>query len=120
MDDEEIIRTVVSKMLEQCGFEAECARDGDEMLALYTTAKDSGVPFDAVIIDLIITGGMGGKEAIKRLIEIDPNITAIVSSGYSEDPVVSSFREFGFKGVLSKPYAIAELSAALQKVTGKK
>lgn len=116
MDDEEIVRTVVGRMLAQCGYEADFAKDGDEAISLYKKAKASGQPFDAVVIDLIIPGGTGGKEAVKRLLEIDPDVRAVVSSGYSNDPVMANFRDYGFKSFLPKPYKIEELCEVLRRV----
>jgi PAS domain S-box-containing protein len=120
MDDEQIIRTVVSRMLEQCGYEAETANDGSEMLEKYIKAKDMGKPFDAVIIDIVIESGMGGREAIGKLLEADPDATAIVSSGYSNDPVMANYMDSGFKGVLAKPYGIEELKREIRKITPRK
>ena len=116
VDDDDTVRLVVGRMLGQCGYEAEFAEDGDKAIDLYKKAKATGQPFDAVIIDLIIPAGMGGKEAIKKLIEIDPDVRAIVSSGYSDDPVMSNFKEYGFKDAMAKPYEIAELRQMLHKV----
>lgn len=116
MDDEEIIGEVVGGMLSHIGYEIEFAADGAKAIELYKRAKESGKPFDIVIMDLTIRGGMGGKEAIKRLIEIDPSVKAMVSSGYSNDPVMAEFGKFGFSGVITKPYKIEELSETLHKV----
>ncbi|TAL26463.1 MAG: PAS domain S-box protein [Nitrospirae bacterium] len=116
MDDDDTVRLVVGRMLGQCGYEAEFAEDGGRAIELYRKAKESGKPFDAVIIDLIIPEGMGGKEAVKKLIEIDSDIRAIVSSGYSDDLIMSGFQEYGFKGALAKPFEISELSLTLHKV----
>jgi CheY-like chemotaxis protein len=116
MDDEEIVRVVVSRLLQQCGFEAELAKDGAEMLKLFREAKESDRPFAAVILDLIIQGGMGGQEAIKHLLAYDPGVKAIVSSGYSHDPIMSNFREHGFTGFLPKPYKLEQLRRVLAEV----
>jgi CheY-like chemotaxis protein len=116
MDDEEVIRDVAGKMLERIGYEAGFARDGGEAIETYKKAMESGHPFDAVIMDLTIPGGMGGKEAIKKLKEIDPTVKAIVSSGYSDDEVMAEFREYGFIGAVAKPYKIVELKDILQKI----
>lgn len=113
MDDEEMIRLVARTMLKRIGYEVEFATDGSEAIEMYKKAKEFGHPFDAVIIDLTIPGGMGGKEAIKKLLEINPEVKAIVSSGYSNDPVMADFRKYGFCGVVAKPYTIGELSKAL-------
>ena len=116
MDDEEIVRLVVSKLLEQCGYEAELARDGEEMLTKYKEALESGNPFSAVIMDLIIEGGMGGQEAITHLLDMDPHAKALISSGYSNAPVMTHYKEFGFVGFLAKPYRLEELGRVLKEV----
>ena len=116
MDDEETIRNVTEKILMELGYEARCASDGAETIALYQDAARSGRPFDAVIMDLTIPGGMGGKETIRQLLSIDPQITAIVSSGYSNDPIMSDFEKYGFRGVATKPYRIEKLSWVLHDV----
>ncbi len=116
MDDEEGIRVVIARMLEQCGYSVELASDGDGAVEMYTAAMSSGNPYDAVILDLIVSGGTGGKEAVRKLLEIDPRVRAVASSGYYNDPVMSRFSEYGFKDVLAKPYLIAELCRVLGKV----
>ncbi len=115
MDDEEIVRDVASRILKHIGYEVEVAKDGAEAIALYKQAQESQFPFNVVILDLTVPGGMGGREAIEKLIELDPQAKAIVSSGYSSDPVMSNFREYGFSSVVSKPYKIEELREALHK-----
>ncbi len=116
MDDEASIRDVAAELLSMLGYEVDTARDGAEAVDLYRSGLDCGRPFDAVILDLTVPGGMGGKEAMKRLLEIDPNVTAIVSSGYSHDPIMAEHREYGFQGVMPKPYAAPILSRILAKV----
>ena len=116
MDDEESIRELISRILSHTGYEVHFAKDGAEAIELYKDAKESGHPFDAVIMDLTIPGGMGGKEAIKDLLEIDPKVKAIVSSGYSNDPIMTDFMEYGFSGVVAKPYRVAELSKTVDEV----
>jgi CheY-like chemotaxis protein len=116
MDDEEMVREVASRILNTMGFDVECSSDGSEAIALYVQAKKNGKPFGAVIMDLTVPGGMGGKEAIKRLREIDPQVKAIVSSGYSNDPIMANFTEFGFSGVVAKPYSIRTLGEMVKKV----
>jgi signal transduction histidine kinase len=116
MDDEEIVRGLTGDVLGYLGYEVEFARDGREAIEKYIRARESKRPFDVVIMDLTIPGGMGGKEAIKRLIEIDPEVKAIVSSGYSNDPVMAEYTKYGFREVITKPYKIEELSKILAKV----
>ncbi|MGE5446330.1 MAG: ATP-binding protein [Ignavibacteriales bacterium] len=120
MDDEDMVRGVAGGMLNQIGYEVEFARDGREAIELYTRAREENRSFDLVIMDLTIPGGMGGKEAIKRLIDIDPQVMAIVSSGYSSDPVMSEYKDYGFRGVLCKPYSIKDLTAILYTVLNEK
>lgn len=116
MDDEEIIRTLAKQILTHLGYTSEYAHDGQKALELYQKAMASGKPFDAVLLDLTVRGGMGGKETIKRLNEIDPHIKCIVSSGYSKDPVMTNYTEYGFCGAIAKPYTVDELSKILSKV----
>jgi len=116
MDDEEMIRDVAGKMLSRIGCKVGFAKEGAEAIELYRKAKESAEPFDAVILDLTIRGGMGGKEAIQKLLEMDPEVNGIVSSGYSSDPVLADFRKYGFTGAVTKPYNIEDLSKTLREV----
>jgi PAS domain S-box-containing protein len=116
MDDEEMIRSNVGLMLKHLGYETEFAEDGAAALTLYTEAKVSRQPFDAIIMDLTIPGGMGGRETIQKLLEVDPQAKAIVFSGYADDPIMSNFREFGFQGFIKKPYNIKDVSEVLHRV----
>lgn len=113
MDDERYIRDAVVKMLAYLGYDAIAASDGEEVLQFYTVALESDMPFDAVIMDLTVPGGMGGLETMNRLREIDPGITAIVSSGYSNDPVMANYSQYGFRGMIMKPYTMRDLMKAL-------
>ncbi len=117
MDDEPAVREVVARMLEQLGHAVECAAEGEEALALYRRAREECRPFDAVILDLTIPGGMGGAEALRRLRELDPAVQAIVSSGYSTDPVLAEYRRHGFREVLVKPFRLQELVRAIAGIT---
>ena len=117
MDDEESIRKLSKKRLSQLGYESELAKDGAQAIELYKKAMDSGQPFDAVILDLTVKGGMGGKDAVKALLKINPQVKAMVSSGYSNDPVMTDFRAHGFTGALPKPNTKKELIAALKNIT---
>jgi signal transduction histidine kinase/ActR/RegA family two-component response regulator len=116
MDDEEIDRDVIGEMLRRISFDVECARSGAEALTLFREARNEERPFDAVIMDLVIPGGMGAKETITKLLEIDPHTKALVTSGYSNDPIFANFREYGFTGALPKPYHLEELDQILHKV----
>ena len=116
MDDEADIRIVASMMLELLGYEVELVRDGAEAIDRYLRARAEGRPFQAIIMDLSIPNGMGGKETIQRLRELDPTVKAIVSSGYSYDPVMANHRKYGFIGVVPKPYKVEDLGQALQQI----
>ncbi len=116
MDDQQNVRDTVGEMLNYIGYEVEFANDGQEAIELFKNAKESKNPFDAVILDLTVPAGMGGTEAIQRLIEIEPDVKAIVSSGYSNDPVLCEYQQYGFSGIVTKPYEIKELSEILHKV----
>jgi PAS domain S-box-containing protein len=116
MDDEESIREVASEILSTLGYEVELARDGGEAITLYLEAMSSLHPFDAVILDLTVPDGMGGAEAIERLREINPEIKAVVSSGYSNDPIMADYAKYGFSGVVAKPYTPKELGDTLRYV----
>ncbi len=116
MDDEEILRKVAERMLLELGYEVQCAEDGTEAIEMYLEALQSGKSFDVVIMDLTVPGGLGGKETIKKLLQIDANAMAIVSSGYSNDPIMSNYEQFGFCGVVTKPYQIEELSWVMRDV----
>ncbi len=116
MDDEEIIRDVTTEILTTIGYDVVSTTDGKQAVAVYKEAKEGGKPFDAVIMDLTIPGGMGGKEVIKILQEYDPEVKAIVSSGYSSDTVMAEYGKFGFSGVITKPYKASELAAKVQDV----
>jgi len=116
MDDEEVVRDLLRSELTGIGYEVELASVGAETIKKYANAKETGQPFAAVILDLTVPGGMGGKETIKKLLEIDPDVKAIVSSGYSTDPIMTDFVKYGFKGVVVKPYRTSELEQVLHKV----
>ncbi|MFZ5518321.1 MAG: PAS domain S-box protein [Candidatus Zhuqueibacterota bacterium] len=115
MDDEEIIRNSFARMIRMLGYQIRTVADGAEMIEEYRRAQKSGQRYDAVIMDLTVPGGMGGKEAIQHLKQIDPDVKGIVSSGYSNAPVLSSYEDYGFCGFLTKPFKIEELSAVLYK-----
>jgi two-component system, cell cycle sensor histidine kinase and response regulator CckA len=115
MDDEEMLRIVAARMFKRMGYEAVCVSDGAAAVDQYQEAAAAGKPFDVVIMDLTIPGGMGGREAVQKLRAIDPNVRAIVSSGYSVDPVMADYKTYGFCAVMMKPYTLEMLETALQE-----
>ncbi len=109
LDDEAMIRTVASKMLRQFGHEVILAEHGREAIDLYAKHFGSDAPIDIVIMDLTIPGGMGGEESVKEILQIDPDAKVIVSSGYSNAPIMANFRDYGFMGSISKPFRVKDL-----------
>lgn len=116
MDDEETVRGVVASMLEYLGYEVEQARDGQEAIDIYARRMDSATPVDVVIMDLTIPGGMGGAKAVREVLALHPAAKVIVSSGYSEDPVMAGYRQYGFCGAIAKPYQMRELERTIRDV----
>ncbi len=116
MDDDKVVRMVTGRMLSRLGYQLEVARHGTEAVELYERAWERGEPFDAVILDLRIPGGMGGRDTLERLRRIDPGVRAIACSGYSNDPVMARHREFGFQAVLPKPFRLDALARTLGDV----
>ncbi len=116
MEDQVRVSRVLKRMLAKLGYEATLTKDGEAMLSAYEHSQKSGQPFNAVIVDLIIPGGLGGKEAIRRLLKLDPKAKAIVSSGCLDEPELSDHESHGFRGILSKPYMIEELSEVLHEL----
>jgi len=114
MDDEEMIRDLAAAMLKEIGYRVATCADGTEAIGHYKAAGESGMPFSAVIMDLTIPGGMGGKETAREILSIDPTATLIVSSGYSNDPIMSDFSTYGFTGAIAKPYRVAEMAQVLR------
>jgi two-component system, cell cycle sensor histidine kinase and response regulator CckA len=118
MDEENQLRDVGKLMLERMGYDVKLASDGSEAIRLYAEAMEETNPFDVVILDLMVTNGMGAKAAIALLLGIDPGVKAIVSSGNPIDPAMSNFSRFGFAGALPKPYGTGDLYHALNRVIG--
>jgi CheY-like chemotaxis protein len=115
MDDDDSLRDVYARLLDHLGYAPTVVASGEEALSRYSQAKQTGTPFSAVIMDLTVPGAMGGKEAVRRLLEIDPGAVAIISSGYSNDPVIANYRDYGFKDVIGKPFTAEKLSEVLWK-----
>ena len=116
MDDEAVLQELVTAMLGYLGYDAVCADHGEEALLRFEQARALGEPFDAIIVDLTVPGGMGGQETVQRLRALDPDVRVVVSSGYSNDPILANFRAHGFSGVIAKPYQMAELARVLEGV----
>jgi PAS domain S-box-containing protein len=115
MDDEDLIREIGTHILDFMGYEVDCCADGEEAVELFQAARKNNAPYSAVILDLTIPGGMGGKEAATRILELDPNAVLIASSGYSSDPVIANFRHYGFSGVVPKPFDAEGLARELKR-----
>jgi PAS domain S-box-containing protein len=113
MDDDEAVRSSTGIVLNYLGYDVEYAKDGAEAVELYRLAKEKGQSFSAVILDVNIPNGMGGKETIKELLAIDPHVKAIIACGYSDDPIVSEFRKLGFDGAVEVPYDIEKIKDVL-------
>ena len=113
MDDEEMIGEIVCQMLDYFGFDTVRVTDGVDAIKEYKKRKDDGAPFTAVIMDLTIPGGMGGKEAVTKILDIDREATVFVSSGYSVDPIMVNFQDHGFSGVICKPFDMADMQKTL-------
>jgi CheY-like chemotaxis protein len=116
MDDEESIRIMASEMLSHCGYQVMLAKNGEEALTLYIQAMSTHTPFALVILDLTVPGKLGGLETLAQLRQHDPHVKALVSSGYSNDPVMANYAAHGFAGVITKPYSMIELSTRIHKI----
>ena len=116
MDDEVQIRKVLGEMVQTCGYRFQAVPDAEQALHMFRQAQNGGEPFSAVILDLTIPGGIGGKEVVKEMLSLDPHLRAIVVSGYSNDPVLANYEEYGFKGRVAKPFNLVDLSIVLNSV----
>lgn len=116
MDDELFLLELLKEALEGINYRVELSIKGEEAIQKYVTAMESGQTFDAVILDLTVHGGMGGQQTIEKLLEINPQVKGIASSGYSDDPIVLNPKEHGFCGAIKKPYSIENLCEVLEKI----
>ena len=119
MDDEQIILDVTQEVLKFLGYDVMFAQEGQKAIELYKNEKNAGAPFDVVILDLSVPEGMGGKEAVGLLKAFDPEVKAVVSTGYANDPAVLDFASYGFSGKLTKPYKINDLKNILVQLISK-
>ncbi len=119
MDDEEQIRELSEAMLSRLGHQVLLTKDGEEAIKVYEEGQSTGNPIDIVILDLTIPGGMGGKEAVQKILDLNPSAKVIVSSGYSNDPVMSEFRDYGFSAAISKPYQLKTFSRVIYELIGR-
>lgn len=115
MDDDDVVRNLTVQKLIRLGYESEGASNGEEAVFKFRAARDSGKPFDVVILDLIVRGGMGGKATLEMLRKVDPDVRAVLTSGHAADPVLTNFWEHGFFGVVRKPFVLNELDAAIRE-----
>lgn len=114
MDDEESILDVTSEILRVFGYEVGVATSGEMAIRMYQEEMDEGNRYDLVIMDLTVPMGMGGGEAIKELLKIDPQAKAIVSTGLVDEPLVKNYRSYGFVGILPKPYRMQDLERVVR------
>ena len=120
MDDEAQIRVLVQKILTAHGFDVYCTNDGQEAIDVFRKAKDFGAPFDVLLMDLDVRGGMGGQEAVARLRAENLNLKALLTTGYIDDALLDSHKEHGFLGVIPKPFQVERLVGAISKLAGVK
>ncbi len=116
MDDEEPIRLMTQALLERLGLQVKVTGDGNDAVREFVTARTRGQPYDVVIFDLTVPGGMGGADAMREILKIDPAARGIVSSGYSSDPVMANYRAHGFRGSVPKPYRMADIARTIREV----
>jgi PAS domain S-box-containing protein len=116
MDDEAMVRDVTRQLLQTKGYDVATAADGLEAIDLYAQAKETGKAFDMIFLDLSVKRGLGGVPALERLLEIDPHVRAVISSGYSDDPAIQNFSLYGFAGAITKPYTLEDLTSVIEKL----
>ena len=116
MDDDQAVRSITERMIRKLGFEVLEASHGAKALRIYQDHLQKGKTIDLVIVDLTVPRGMGGLETGRKLLEIDPGCRLVVSSGYSDDPVMANYHEYGFHGSLAKPFSLHQLSTILGQI----
>ena len=116
MDDEVLVSRVIKMMLNHLGFEAVLVADGKDAVEAYRKALEEEDPFAVVLLDLLVPGGMGGRETMQELLKIDPDVKAIITSGYYDDPVMMDYQKYGFYGTIRKPYELTQLTKALASI----
>jgi CheY-like chemotaxis protein len=114
VDDEEVVSRTACEILEYLGYRVDVCTEGASAINLYREAMESGAPYSIVFMDLTIPGGMGGKAAMEKLLELNPDAKVVVMSGYSDDPILANFREYGFSAVVAKPFTLEEIEKALR------
>ena len=120
MDDEQVILDVTHEVMKFLGYDVMFAKDGAFAVELFSREKMGGHPFDLVILDLSVPDGMGGKEAFEKIREVDPSVKVVISSGYTNDPMMADYAKYGIAGILAKPYRINDIRALLEKLIQKK
>lgn len=120
MDDEQVILDVTQEVMRFLGYDVMFAKNGTIAIELYQHEKTAGHPFDLVILDLSVPDGMGGKEAFEKIHALDPHAKVVISSGYTEDPMMTDHAAFGLAGILAKPYRITDIKALLETMIRKK
>jgi CheY-like chemotaxis protein len=116
MDDDEMVRNMAKAMLTRLGYEVELAADGEEAIGIYKKELATDTQADLIIMDLTIPGGMGGEDAVKEILAINPDAKILVSSGYSNDPIMANYKDYGFIGAIVKPYQMQDLTKVLRQV----
>lgn len=116
MDDEEMVGEIACQMLIHLGYQATHVLDGQEAVDEYISQFKAGKPYAVVIMDLTIPGGMGGKEAVAEILAVDPSAKVLVSSGYSTDPIMTNYSDYGFSGVINKPFDLMAIKGVLETV----
>ena len=116
MDDDQLVQNAFRRLLENRGYEVEAVLDGASAVEQYRRRWESGRPFDIVLMDLTVPGGVGGNEALTRILQFDPKVRAVVCSGYSDNPVMANYREAGFVAALHKPFRVNDLETVIQNI----